>query len=74
MPMRPLQDPRINAFYLMTGVTFMAFASGFGVCLFNLETVDACVEVANNWVVVFHRMGDHLLAWGIALYKAVFHV
>jgi hypothetical protein len=62
----------MNAFYLLTGVTFAAFASGFGVCLFNLDTVDSCVQVANNWVNVFRGMGDHLIAWAGALLRAVF--
>ena len=65
-------DPRFNAFYLLTGVTFMAFASGFGVCLFNLETVDACVEVARSWTDVFLDMGKHLITWAIALVHAAF--
>jgi hypothetical protein len=66
-------DPRFNAFYLLTGVTFAAFASGFGVCLFNLNTVDACVDVANTWVDVFHAMGDHLIAWAFAIFNAAMH-
>ncbi|MBY0407396.1 MAG: hypothetical protein K2Q01_06865 [Rickettsiales bacterium] len=68
----PPLDPRFNAFYLLTGVTFMSFASGFGVCLFNLDTVDACVDVANSWVGVFKGMGDHLIAWAFALVDAAF--
>lgn len=71
MPMPPI-DPRFNAFYLLTGVTFVTFASGFGVCLFNLETVDACVAVADSWVGVFRQMGDHLIAWAIAISEAAF--
>ena len=66
-------DPRFNAFYLLTGVTFMTFASGFGVCLFNLDTIDACVGVANSWVGVFKGMGDHLMSWAFALGKAAFN-
>lgn len=65
-------DPRYNAFYLLTGVTFMTFASGFGVCMFNLETVDACVQVADSWVIVFRSMGDHLIKWAFALANAAF--
>lgn len=71
MPMPPI-DPRFNAFYLLTGVTFATFASGFGVCLFNLETVDACVEVADSWVIVFKQMGDHIILWAIKICEAVF--
>ena len=66
-------DPRFNAFYLLTGFTFMSFASGFGVCLFNLDTVDACVNVANSWVGVFKAMGDHIIAWGFAMVHAAYH-
>ena len=65
-------DPRYNAFYLLTGVTFMTFASGFGVCMFNLDTVDACVQVANSWVSVFENMGNHIINWGFALARAAF--
>ena len=65
-------DPRYNVFYLLTGVTFMSFASGFGVCLFNLDTVDACVAVADSWVGVFRQMGDHIIAWMFAIADAVF--
>lgn len=65
-------DPRLNAFYILTGVTFAGFASGFGVCLFNLDTVDACVDVANSWVGVFKGMGDHIIAWAFAIGKAAF--
>ncbi len=64
-------DPRFNAFYMLTGVTFLSFASGFGVCLFNLDTIDACVDVANSWVDVFLDMGTHIIIWAIALIKAV---
>jgi len=51
----------------------MTFASGFGVCLFNLDTVGACVDVANSWVGVFKDMGDHIIAWGFAMIHAAFH-
>lgn len=71
MPMPPI-DPRFNAFYMLTGVTFVTFASGFGVCMFNLDTVDACVEVADSWVIVFKQMGDHLLAWAYSMALAIF--
>lgn len=73
MPVTPPVDPRFNAFYLLTGFTFVGFASGFGVCLFNLDTVDACVATANSWVGVFKDMGDHLITWGFALMHAAFN-
>jgi len=66
-------DPRFNPFFLLTGVTFVSFASGFGVCLFNLDTVNECVDVANSWVGVFQAMGDHLIAWAFAIVHAAFH-
>ena len=68
-----IQDPRIGTFFLLTGVTFTAFASGFGVCLFNLDTVGGCVEVADNWLGIFRQMGDHIIAWGIKIVQTVFH-
>ncbi len=71
MPISP--DPRFNAFYLLTGITFVSFASGFGVCLFNLDTVDACAGVANNWLEIFRQMGDHIITWAFAMGKASFH-
>lgn len=71
LPLNP--DPRFNLFFMLTGVTFAAFASGFGVCLFNLNTVDACVQVANNWVDIFRSVGDHIISWSFALFHAVFN-
>ncbi len=67
-----MTDPRFNAFFLLTGFTFIAFASGFSVCLFNLDTVDACVAVSRHWVDVFQSMGDHVIQWAIALGHAAF--
>lgn len=67
-----MTDPRFGAFFLLTGATFLAFASGFGVCLFDLDTVDACVAVAEGWRDKFQVMGDHVIAWGIAIVKAAF--
>lgn len=67
-----MMDPRFNAFYLLTGFTFLAFASGFGVCLFDINQIDACVEAANKWVDIFMKMGNHLIEWAIALVNAAF--
>ena len=72
VPMVTNPDPRFNAFYMLTGVTFASFASGFSVCLFNLDTVDACMAVTNSWMVVFKAVGDHIVAWGIAIATAAF--
>ena len=71
MPVSP--DPRFNAFYLLTGVTFVTFASGFGVCLFNLDTVGSCVQVAESWVDVFRQMGDHIIQWAFAIVRLSLH-
>jgi hypothetical protein len=65
-----MPDPRFSGFFLLTGVTFVGFASGFGVCLFNLDTVDACVNVANHWVGIFQQVGDHIIAWAFAIFHA----
>ena len=65
-------DPRFNAFFLLTGATFLAFASGFGVCLFDLSTVDACLAVSREWVDIFKGMGDHLIEWAFAIVHGAF--
>lgn len=67
-----IADPRMSAFYLLTGVTFVSFASGFGVCLFNLDTVDACVAVAETWLGIFRAVGDHIINWAFAIISKVF--
>ena len=67
-----MADPRFNAFFLLTGFSFIAFASGFSVCLFNMDSIDACVAVSREWMEVFHSMGDHVIQWAIALCQAVF--
>ncbi len=59
--------PRSSGFVSVTLVTFAAFASGMGVCLFNLDTVGSCIDVAHTWVGKFQQMGNHLLSWGIAI-------
>lgn len=68
-----LPDPRFNAFFLLTGVTFISFASGFSVCLFNLDTVGECVEVANHWFDIFLQMGTHIIQWFFAVFDTVMH-
>ena len=69
MPLHP--DPRFNAFFLLTGFTFLSFASGFSACLFNINEVGACVEVANHWLDIFQAMGNHLISWAFALFHAI---
>lgn len=65
-------DPRMGGFFLITGVTFVAFASGFSVCLFDKEAVDACVAVADGWVDTFRDMGKPLIEWAAAIVRAAF--
>ena len=62
---------RSNGFIAATMVTFAAFASGMGVCLFNLDTVGSCVEVAHVWVDKFHQIGNHMIAWFFAILQGV---
>jgi len=64
-------DPRNGGFFMFTGVTFAGFASGFGVCLFDLSQVDACVSVARHWQDVFMQMGSQVLTWGFAVLNEV---
>lgn len=53
------------------GVTLAAFASGFGVCVFNLDTVGACLNVAQSWVAKFQIMGNHIIAWALAMMHGI---
>lgn len=64
-------DPK--GFLLVTGVTFAAFSSGFGVCLFNLDSVGECIAVADSWVDTFLGIGNHIIAWSISVFESVFH-
>jgi hypothetical protein len=45
---------------------------GFDDCLFNLNTVDACVAHASGMVGKFQAVGDHLIVWATAIFRAVF--
>lgn len=70
IPNSPIPGPQggtIMPFFALTGVTFFAFASGFGVCLFDLSQVNACVDHAVVWVDKFRAMGDQIIQWGIAV-------
>lgn len=64
-------DRRFGAFFMLTGVTFVAFASGFGVCLFDISTVNECAAVSREWFDKFLVMGSQILRWFIALAHAV---
>lgn len=63
-------DPK--GFLMITGVTFATFSSGFGVCMFNLDTIGECVAVANGWVDTFLGLGNHAIEWGKETFQAVF--
>jgi len=54
------------------GTSLAAFGAGFSDCLFDLETVDACVAHAQSWIQPFRDLGDHLIAWLTAIIKAAF--
>jgi hypothetical protein len=64
-------DP-FRPFYVLTGLSFLAFASGFSVCLFDLSQIDACVDYADSAVSVLKNVGDHIIEWSIAFAKEVF--
>jgi hypothetical protein len=65
-------DPRFNGFFIATGATFAAFASGFGVCLFDIDTVGSCLEVSHHWVDIFQDMGDYIIQWALAIGHGAF--
>ena len=64
-------DPRTGGFLMVTGVTFTAFASGFGDCLFDIDKVDSCIAVAEHWQGVLQETGQHIIDWAIVLVKTV---
>jgi hypothetical protein len=48
-------------FFLLLIITFLAFASGFGACLFDWNTVQACsTEVLHGWKDVITTFFDDL--------------
>ncbi len=64
-------DPRYNAFFMLTGATFFAFASGFSVCLFDLDRIHECAVLGNQWLDKFLEMGNHIIKWFFALVHEV---
>lgn len=68
--------PPVNpfrVFYMLTGVTFFAFATGFSACLFDLNQVSECVDYAESMVTVLQKAGDHMINWFIAVVREVLH-
>lgn len=61
-----------SVFLTLFGVSFAAFALGFGDCLFDIDNASACVAHAEGWVDDFKGVGDHLIAWIIAIFEAAF--
>jgi hypothetical protein len=59
----------LGALPIAGGVTLAAFASGFGVCLFNLDTVGQCLTLAHSWIDIFRDFGNQVYAWAIAMYQ-----
>lgn len=62
-------DPK--GFFMVTGITFAAFSSGFGVCLFNLDSVGECIAVAQSWVDTFLAVGGHIISWAKSIFMGV---
>ncbi len=68
---QPPRDP-FRVFYAITGLGFIAFASGFAVCLSGVDSIEACVDHADSMVSVMKAAGDKIIAWCIALFGEVF--
>ncbi len=66
-------DPRTGGFLMVTGVTFGAFATGFGDCLFDTDKIDACVAVAEHWQGIFQQTGSHIIEWAFSLINVILH-
>ncbi len=63
---------RNKAFIGIAGVSLAGFGLGFGDCLFDIDKADACVAHAQGWIEPFQKIGDHLIKWIIAIFKAAF--
>ena len=61
----------MGALPIAAGISAAAFASGFGVCLFNLDTVGECLTLAHSWVDIFRDMGNQIIVWGMHIVSAV---
>ncbi len=66
MPVPSPNDP-FHVFFALTGVTFLAFTTGFSVCLFDLDQIGACVDYAEGALEILKRGGDHVVDWFLAL-------
>ena len=64
---------RSGAALPILGVTLAVFASGFGECMFNMDTVGSCLSLAGGWVAKFQMMGDHIIAWAMKIMQGVKH-
>ncbi len=69
--MHPPVNP-FRVFYMLTGVTFVAFVTGFSSCLFDLNQVKECVDYAEQATATLQKAGDHMIAWFVAVCKEVF--
>lgn len=69
--MQPPVDP-FRVFFMLTGVTFFAFVSGFSSCLFDLNQVKECVDYAEQARDTMQKAGDHMVQWFLAVCKEVF--
>lgn len=54
------------------GVSLAAFAAGFDSCLFDIDKAGDCVSHAEGWISRFQAVGDHIIAWIMAIFKAAF--
>lgn len=60
-----------RVFYMLTGVTFVAFVTGFSSCLFDLSQVKECVDHAEYGVQILKKMGDHIVLWAAQILREI---
>ena len=63
---------KISIFVGLFGVSLAAFAAGFDNCLLDIDKADECVAHAQGWVDKFKAVGDHIIAWILAIFTATF--
>ena len=65
-------SPRFG-FITVIVITLITFAAGFGVCLFNLDTIGACTELAGSLLTKFQQAISHIFSWAGAVLLGIKH-
>lgn len=67
----PSQAIVFKIFHGITGASLVVLLIGFGRCLFDIDQISACADHAEYAFTVFKAVGDHIIAWFIALCQEI---